>query len=87
MARPRGPFSLWDLDVSMEWMADAACRDRQDLPWTDLELVDRESRQQMKEVCEGCRVRNACRVFVTGARIDAAFWAGRWQTPRRRRAA
>lgn len=87
MPRPRGPFSLWDLDVSMDWMTDAACRGRPDLPWTDLELVDREARQEMKGICEGCVVSNACRVFVTGARIEAAFWAGQWQTPRGRRAA
>lgn len=54
---------------------------------TELELLDRESRQEMKEVCAGCPVQNACRVFVTGARIEAAFWGGHWQAPRRRRAA
>ena len=68
--------------IDHDWMSDALCIDRPDLPW----LTDGPSPQQyraMSSVCGGCPVRDACADYATTANITGGFWAGRHRDRKR----
>ena len=62
-----------------DWMTDAACVDRPELPW----LADRPNPAQVRAmalVCGVCPVRPECAAYVCAADVTAGFWAGRNRT-------
>jgi hypothetical protein len=67
---------------SLDWMDAAACRDHLDLPWTqDGGHETRWRVAEMRTVCAGCPVHDACRHHVVETRVVGGFWAGSWRNP------
>ncbi len=64
---------------SVEWMDDAACADRLDLPWLADE-VPFSDLLAMTRVCTACPVRDACLSHVRQAQVTGGFWAGKDRT-------
>lgn len=65
------------------WMAQAACRDRPELPWThDVDALPRVKgvAARMRAVCNGCPVRAECADFAVTTEATGGFWAGRWRS-------
>lgn len=60
-----------------QWMSQATCVRRADLPWTeDAHRVEDEVREVMARVCQRCPVRGCCRRYATDCCASAGFWAG-----------
>jgi hypothetical protein len=65
------------------WMNQAACRDRDELPWTaNCESISRVRgvAARMRAVCDTCPVRAECERFAVEAEVTGGFWAGRWRS-------
>jgi len=62
-----------------DWMTDAACVDRPELPWLADHPAPAEKRA-MALMCGVCPVRPDCADYVTAADVTAGFWAGRNRT-------
>jgi hypothetical protein len=55
-------------------MQDAACKDRQDLDWFDLEC----SLMACLSVCAECPVGDACLEYAIRNEITEGLWGGEW---------
>jgi len=64
------------------WMAEGACRNTDDLPWTaDPEQTTARELLVMGAVCRGCPVLPDCAGYAKEQRVTAGFWAGRHRDP------
>lgn len=64
--------------VDTRWMARGACVEHPGLPWTDtLNHVPEVLVEVMRDLCDGCLVRDECAAFVIEAEVTTGWWAGR----------
>lgn len=68
----------WMLNAPLDsdWRRYAVCHSRLDLPWTPEEAPDAVSVLEMRTLCEGCPVRQACAVY--GLTQPGGFYGGVW---------
>ena len=57
-----------------EWMDRAACRDRADLDWFDLDCT----LQAAVNVCLACTVADDCYEYARKHKLDEGVWGGVW---------
>lgn len=63
--------------IDTRWMARGACMEHPGLPWTEgLNRVPEVLVEIMRELCDGCPVREECAAFVVEAEVTAGWWAG-----------
>lgn len=63
------------VEFDSEWMREAACRNRTDLPWTANRVTQGEVRR-MQAVCARCPVFGSCAGFAEQVEVTAGVWAG-----------
>ena len=79
---PHGPMLLpGDLVMlppgPAQWMRDAACAAKPELPWTvDRARLDEYNRKILARICRDCPVHRACAAYADDHDINAGFWAG-----------
>ena len=56
------------------WMEDAACADRPDLDWFDLDC----GLMECIKICQVCTVQNNCLAWATSNNLTEGVWAGKW---------
>jgi hypothetical protein len=60
--------------TNRDWMQEAACKDRPDLDWFDLEC----SLMAFLAVCAECPVGDACLEYAIRNDITEGLWGGEW---------
>jgi len=62
------------------WMSNAKCQDRLELPWTaEAPDVGQPDVDRMREVCAACPVLAACSKYAEETEVCSGFWAGEWR--------
>ena len=59
---------------SRDWMDQAACRQRPDLDWFDLDC----NLKSCLEICMTCRVADDCLDYAIQHTITEGLWGGEW---------
>ena len=73
--RKRDLVRAFCFDGDADWMTDAACVSRSDLPWTG--AATKRTGELMRQVCGSCPVRTQCGEYAVHARVTVGWWAGR----------
>ena len=60
--------------MDREWIDYAACRERPDLDWFDLDC----NLMPCLEVCATCRVADECLAYAIRHRMRDGLWGGEW---------
>lgn len=73
--RQRDLVWAFSFDGDADWMTDAACVSRPDLPWTG--AATKRTGELIGQVCASCPVRTECGECAVHARVTAGWGAGR----------